>query len=292
MTMQRIQLLTLQRSNRKRGVKPMTLFVTLVAIVFSLLVLGWFGLQVRPAPFPSYAEVALVPETVPLRQDLPAPVERFYQQIYGDEVPVVGTAVISGRARLRFKGVTLLSRFRFTHEAGQSYRHYIESTLFGLPVMKINETFLEGQSRLELPFGVTENEPKVDQAANLGLWAEGIWFPGVFLTDARVRWEAVDDTTALLIVPFEDTEERFTVRFDPETRLVTMFEAMRYHEADSLAKTLWISEVLEWGEVSDYMLPVRTSLTWLDEGRPWAVWTVEEVVYNADVETYVRARGL
>ena len=33
------------------------------------------------------------------------------------------------------------------------------------------------------------------------------------------------------------------------------------------------------------------SATWLDQGRPWAVFTLEDVVYNVDVSTYIRQRG-
>ena len=75
----------------------------------------------------------------------------------------------------------------------------------GLPALKVNESFLDGRSRLELPFGVIENEPKVDQAANLGLWAESVWLAPIFVTDSRVRWQRVDEDAALLIVPFGET---------------------------------------------------------------------------------------
>jgi len=69
--------------------------------------------------------------------------------------------VVTGRARMRIMGVTFPARFRFTHVTGQGYRHYMETALFGLPLTRVNERYLEGTSRLELPFGVEEG-PRCD----------------------------------------------------------------------------------------------------------------------------------
>jgi hypothetical protein len=33
------------------------------------------------------------------------------------------------------------------------------------------------------------------------------------------------------------------------------------------------------------------AVTWFDDGTPWAVFNVEEVVYNADVQAYIQAKG-
>ena len=70
---------------------------------------------------------------------------------------------------MRVGGLTFPGRFRFTHKAGHDYRHYIEATFLGFPILKVNESYLDGNSRLELPYGVTEGETKIAHRPLLAL---------------------------------------------------------------------------------------------------------------------------
>ncbi len=263
----------------------MKIILIVLAVVGALMLLGWLGLRVRPRPFPALAQQSPTLKTVPLPTGLPAPVERFYRQLYGDQVPVIESAVITGRATMSpVGGLKLPARFRFVHQAGQDYRHFFELTWFGRTIGTGNEHYLEGKSRLALPMGMSDEGPQVDQAANLSLWAEYVWLPAVFLTDPRVRWEPVDEQTALLVVPSGDQFERFVARFDPATGRLDMLEVMRYKDSKSTTKTLWLNETRNWATVGGYQIPTTGAVTWFDQGRPWAVFTVEDIVFNVDVQ--------
>ena len=270
----------------------MKAIIIILRILLVIIAAVWLGLLLKPRSFPPYPKQEPALETVPLPDGLPQPVARFYHQLYGDQIPLIRSAVISGHAKLRIMGITFPGRFRFTHTAGQDYRHYIESTLFGLPIMKVNERYLDGVGRMELPFGITENDPKLNESADLGLWAESIWLPSLWVTDERVRWEAVDENTASLIVPFEDQERTFTVHFDPESGMIDTMETMRYREADDEERILWVTGADAWGTVEGKPTLVTGSLTWMDQGKPWAVFTAEELLYNVDVEDYMLQKGL
>jgi hypothetical protein len=169
--------------------------------------------------------------------------------------------------------MTLPVRFRFVHEAGRNYRHYIEVTLFGLPVLKVNEYYVDGKERQELPWAVMTDNHKLDQGGNLGMWAEIIqWLPAVLVTDPDVQWEAIDDESAFLVVPFGEETERFMVRFDPVSGGIKYWEVMRYAGGEG-EKTLWVNG------------------TWFDDGKPWFVISENEVIYNVDVDLSTNVKG-
>jgi hypothetical protein len=251
--------------------RPTLIGLTTALTTFSLT--GWVGLHVQPPPFPAISAVSTLTETIPLPVGLPKPVERLYRVTYGERVPVIRTAVLSGRGTMRLNGVTFPARFRFIHEAAHNFRAYFEITVFGQPIMKVNEHYVGGKFRQELPFGVEEGEPKIDHSANIRMWGEWVsWLPAMLLTDPQVHWEPLDNDTAVLVVPFGEEQEHLVVRFDPATGKVQYFEGMKYKYATDTTKTLWVNAV------------------WFGE-TPWATFNIEDVVYNVLVDTSLTAKG-
>ena len=272
----------------------MTVFAWIVGVLAALLIVGWLGFQVQPAPFPDFPEAgASMIATMPLPAGLPAPVDRFYRKIYGDSVPVITSAVLTGRATISpIAGIPMPARYRFTHVAGQGYRHYIEACWFGVPFLRVNERYVDGESLMEIPVIGNDSGPKVDWSANQDMWAESWQFPSLFVTDPRVRWLPVDEETAILMVPFQATQQRFVVRFDPATGLPTWTETMRYKDSASAEKTLWMTHALKYEQLGGVLTNTVGSATWMDDGRPWATFTLEDARFNVDVGAYVRAKGL
>jgi hypothetical protein len=245
------------------------IIIIIACVLAAILLIGWLGLQIKPRSFPPFANEIPEPRSIPLPAGLPAPVDRFYRARYGEAIPVIDTAVISGRGRLKLSGISLPIRFRFVHEAGKNFRSDIDMTLFGVPIMHAYEVYVDGHGRGVTPGGVDENEAWFDQSANIRMWAEAIdWFPSVLLTNPEVRWGPIDDNTALLVVPFGDSRDHLIVRFDPNDNTVTYIEAMKYKTAD--ARVLWINGV------------------WMDDGRRWLTLNIEETLFNVDVHDYIR----
>lgn len=241
----------------------------LAALLAAMLALGWLGLTIKPASFPAPLQPAGEAPTLPLPAGLPAPVERFYRVTYGERIPVITAAVVSGRGRMAPFGIPIPIRFRFIYDLGESpqpldYRADIHGAFFRMPVMRVNETYHKGHALGQMPLGVDQG-PWYDQAMNLRVWCEILtWLPAALLTDPRIHWEPVDEATALLAAPLGEQEQKILVRFDPRTGEVQYFEAMKYRTEHE--KMLWINSV------------------WFDQGKPWLHLDVEVVALNAPLD--------
>lgn len=254
----------------------------LVVALFALVGLGWLGTRIDLPGFAAPADTAGELGSVEPPTGLPAPVARYVEAAFAGRIPLVTSAIITGRVDVRFNGIPFPARFKLYHEAGKAYYHYIQMGWFGLPVATVNERYLNGVGTMDIPGSFIDNDPSVNAAANLGLWAESIWLPSIWFTDGRVRWEAVDEHTARLILPDAAPEEAFTLRFDPATGLITSMDTLRYQNAGDVERLPWKNRVLAWEQHNGVMVPSLADIRWGDD-PPWATWHVEHVRYNVDV---------
>jgi hypothetical protein len=255
-------------------------------VVGSAAAAGWAGLRVPPPPFADWPEPTQPPaERVPLPDRLPDPVRRWLRGIYGDSVPLIDSVVVTGRARMNPFGIWLPARFRFIHDAGRSYRHIIDGTWYGKPVLPVREQYIGGRSLMEVPIIGSDDGAQVEQAANLGMWAElAAAAPAVLVTHPGVVWRAVDDTRAMLEVPFgEHDRDEFAAHFDPDSGELRELHGWRYRDSRALRKVLWIARCEPGAKVPGTGVPAVATATWADQGQPWARFVTEDLRLNVDV---------
>jgi len=67
---------------------------------------------------------------------------------------------------------------------------------------------------------------------------------------------------------------------------------MRFRDAGPQArKILWITHNVGDSKIEGTNLSAVGSATWLDQGKPWAIFTLENVAYNVDVSAYIQQKG-
>ena len=89
-----------------------------------------------------------------------------------------------------------------------------------------------------------------------------------------------------MFVPFDDKEENFIMRFNPEEQgLLDSMEAMRYRDCGRPDQEDPVDHTQPYPSPAIEGIPLDAvgSATWLDQGRPWAIFALEDAVYNVDV---------
>lgn len=240
---------------------------------------GWTGLQVSPRTVAPDVDAPQDLGAVDIPADLPAPVRRYLQVAVGEQIPRVESMVTWGRARANF-GLWMPLRFQLYHRPGRDFRRDMEVTWFGLPVLRAVDQYLNGVG-MTGPVGNVESGARVDQGANLILWAEASLMPSLLATDERIRWEEIDATRARLIFPFGDQQDEMIFHFDPQTGLLTRTSALRYRSAGE--KEPWYAEIQSWQTVNGVKVPARVAVVWENDGQPWSYWDFEGLVWNVDI---------
>jgi hypothetical protein len=244
-----------------------------------------------PSNFPAPEGKSLDLGTMRLPDDLPAPVRRHLLTAFGEQIPIVETAVFWGRARMKPAGLWMPARYRAFHQAGAAFVREMHVSWMGIPVVKGLDTYIDGRGMTKVAGG-TDIGAAVDQGANIVLWAEQfLMMPSVILTHPRVRWQAVDDNSARLIVPLGEDEDSLTFWFDPQTGLASHFSTMRYRTANE-PKLPWRGDCLNWRSIGRAQIPSLFTATWEDQGQPWSYWHIEKLAWNVEVGEAIRQARL
>jgi hypothetical protein len=249
---------------------------------------GWLGTQA-----PAHARTPIEAPgrdagTVPLPAGLPAPVERYYRVTCGNQAPRADTFVLWGTARLKF-GPRLSARFCVYHNAGRDFVRNIDLTWFNIPYTTVHDEFVNGKGATIMPGGQPLTGQEIDQGANHILWTEGVFAPSLLISDARIRWEAVDVNAARLDVPFGKERDKVTFAFDPQTGLLDHVRTQRFKKV-GLQREPWRVDLRDWRPFPNgALLPHQISIRWENEPSPWSVWQVEGVAWNVDTAQHIKA---
>lgn len=125
--------------------------------------------------------------------------------------------------------------------------------------------------------------PEMAQSALARWLGEAVWFPAALLPGGAVRWEAVDDATALATV--RDGEVRASAEFHfAPTGEPTRMTAMRYRDVDGTpVLTPFEGRYGAYRQISGVLVPADAEVAWvLPEGR-FAYWRgrPESIEYGA-----------
>jgi uncharacterized protein DUF6544 len=232
----------------------------------------------QPAPRSAAAPIPQ-PATLP---GLPAPVRRFRELALRDAPASFETVVFVTSGTMRRPALPPIPlRIRMAHRLGRDFVHDIRigirraSFRFGL------DAFIGGRGVMRIG-PVVDSGPDFDEGALIAMWGEAMVFPCSWGRLAGLRWEAVDDATAILIVPHAGSEIRITIGFGA-TGLPATFQADR-HKGHG-PKVGWTGTYGDWRRYpSGVLAPGTFTVKWDDEARPWLEIRIERVDVDISVD--------
>lgn len=110
---------------------------------------------------------------------------------------------------------------------------------------------------------------------------ELVWFPPAML-DARIDWKELDENSAHARLEAHGQVAEGIFTFDEEGRFQS-FSTERYYGGEKDAtKHLWVVEVMDYGTLNGWKLPLHCKATWAFDDGEWT-WAEIEVV---DLEVF------
>ncbi len=148
------------------------------------------------------------------------------------------------------------------HRVGHAFVHDIRLGVGPLSFRMGLDAYVDGRGLMKIGPSVRRGV-EFDQGALIALWGEALGFPSAWEGRDDVRWEPVDDVTALLIVAGPEGDIPITVGFDPATGYPAFCEADRYKATGP--KVRWRGTSSDWRRFPGGVLsPSRYSAAWND----------------------------
>jgi hypothetical protein len=220
----------------------------------------------------------------------PPPVARYLEVAYPDDAPGLETVVMEGSGRFRRRPLPWIPmRHRISLRPGIDRVSDMTVVIGPMTLMKVLDAYVDGRGITKF-LNTADVGPEIDQGSLHAMLCEALMFPSCWSRIPGFTWEALDDATARLRVPFGDGVEVATVGFDRASGFPSTYEASRFKRVG--AKVDWRVDMLDWRRFGPAVVPARVVVAWADEPGPWLTMRFERATKGEDVcEALERARA-
>ncbi|MGD0005266.1 MAG: DUF6544 family protein [Anaerolineaceae bacterium] len=210
-----------------------------VGVFVAYLIIFRVGFLFKPKVHKPELEPIDPPEMIPLPGNLPYPVRRYLQMSFGDQVPLPATAIAWGLGKRigrnfgRLGPLWMPSYWALYLIPGKEFVYRLTVTWYGRRMLQGGDELRQGYGRFIMNKDRLENA-NINKSEWIMMWLYTILTaPSAILADANNTWEAVDDQTARLSVPYQNVERwDFTLLFDSQTGQLTGVDTLRVASRD------------------------------------------------------------
>jgi hypothetical protein len=258
-------------------------YLGLTAGILGLATLGLIGLIVPARNYSLLTRKSREIGGFSLPDDLPTPVTRHLLAVLGINPPLIQSALMWGRGRIKTRGIWMPIRFRCHYKDNLHYLKQMQLTWFGFPISsnyKLHKSgsASSGMNASDNPYTSDDEKHQNDW---ITLWAESMWMPSILFSEQVARWEAIDEATAWLIVTNNSSTEPILARFNPHNGLIEEINTLR-HRKPGGEKINWQAAYTQWKPFHRLLLPGKIVIAWEDIGT-YAWFNLEGVEYNPHI---------
>jgi hypothetical protein len=274
--------------------------VILVALVFcfGVLVYGALRWQNKTNDLRTKLEAGrlrIAPATYDPREieDLPLPVRRYFQAVLKEEQPIIAAARFAhagefnmGETQANWRPFTS-TQVDITQRPGFDWDGRI-SIGPGLNVF-VHDAYVGGEGLLHaellglITLADIRDVPEVAQGELLRYLAEATWYPTALLPSQGVRWEAVDENTAIATLKDGATKVSLEFHFDAEGLITSGRAAARPRTVNgTLVSTPWQGRFWSYEVRNGIRIPLEGEVAWqlLDGLYPYWRGHVTNIAYE------------
>lgn len=269
------------------------------AIAGGMLLVGGSALAWRRETASSIARVRDLLEGVANRpvpvalESVPSPVARYFAFALPDDDTGARTVHIRWEGEFRMRDDAGWVPFSATQYFTMDPPGFVwDASIRMLPLVRVRvrDTYAGSSASMLGRIGglITivdqSHSPEFAQSA-LARWiGEAVWFPMALLPRDGIGWQAIDDTTARVVVNDAATTASAELHFAPTGEVIRM-SALRYRDVDGTpVLTPFEGIYRDYARMGDVMVPTNAEVAWLlPEGR-YAYWRGRpiEIRYGPD----------
>ena len=196
-------------------------------------------------------------------EDLPAPVQRFFQTVLKDGQPIVTLVKLSQRGQFNMSETEskwspfTATQLVTTQRLGFDWDARIQVAP-GVNAF-VHDTYLLGEGSLHASllglFTVADvrGTPEASQGELLRFFAEAAWYPTALLPSQGVRWEAINDISARATLTDGAATVTLVFQFNAEGTIDTVRAEARYR--DKLTAMPWGGRFWEYSVCNGMLIP-------------------------------------
>lgn len=215
--------------------------------------------------------------------DLPAPVQRYLRAVLKDGQPLVAAVRVNHTGTFNMSETAEQWKpFRSTQRVITHRPGFVWDARIGMaPGMTVfvRDAYVAGEGILVAKlYGLLTvmeqpSTPELAQGELMRFFAEGAWYPTIFLPGQGVDWQAENDMQASATLSDGATTVKLVFNFDPQGLISSVRSDGRYREVDGVQlATPWQGRFWDYQLHEGMLVPLEGEVAWLLPEGPKPYW--------------------